>query len=164
MDPMTGRFTSFDPLGLYDGPNGYVYVHNNPVNYYDPFGLDTYVINRTLGGNTSTSKNNPLSHTYTATTDSSGKVDNTYSWGNTYYDGKTGWTQNHPDDMKAAQESIDNGQAQRIGSDLLDPYVQSAFDELMKDPNEPWALWDNCKHKTADLLGSAIDKMACDYP
>ena len=38
-DPTTGRFITSDPLGLYDGPNTYVYVGANPVNYYDPTGL-----------------------------------------------------------------------------------------------------------------------------
>jgi len=39
LDPTTGRFTSEDPLGFVDGPNRYVYVGNNPVNYFDPNGL-----------------------------------------------------------------------------------------------------------------------------
>ncbi|GAB3011453.1 hypothetical protein GCM10027098_01070 [Bowmanella dokdonensis] len=37
-DPEIGRYIQSDPLGLYDGPNTYVYVYNNPVNYIDPTG------------------------------------------------------------------------------------------------------------------------------
>jgi RHS repeat-associated protein len=38
-DPSVGRFISRDPLGMIDGPNMYLYVHNNPVNYIDPTGM-----------------------------------------------------------------------------------------------------------------------------
>jgi RHS repeat-associated protein len=40
-DPRVGRFVSRDPLGMIDGPNMYLYVHNNPVNYTDPTGMIT---------------------------------------------------------------------------------------------------------------------------
>ncbi|MCP5461682.1 MAG: RHS repeat-associated core domain-containing protein [bacterium] len=39
-DPLTGRFISRDPMGFIDGPNGYIYVANNPFQYIDPFGLN----------------------------------------------------------------------------------------------------------------------------
>ena len=38
-DPTTGRFTSEDPLGFVDGPNMYLYCHNNPASLVDPLGL-----------------------------------------------------------------------------------------------------------------------------
>ncbi|MDX9701463.1 MAG: RHS repeat-associated core domain-containing protein [Candidatus Auribacterota bacterium] len=38
-DASIGRFISRDPLGYIDGPNGYIYVSNNPINLIDPFGL-----------------------------------------------------------------------------------------------------------------------------
>lgn len=40
-DPEIGRWISPDPLGKFDGPNPYAYVHNNPINNYDRFGLST---------------------------------------------------------------------------------------------------------------------------
>ncbi len=40
-DPNAGRFLSEDPLGIHDNVDMYVYVHNNPVNFNDPFGLYT---------------------------------------------------------------------------------------------------------------------------
>jgi RHS repeat-associated protein len=41
-DPMTGRFTSEDPIGFNGGVNFYSYVNNNVVNGTDPLGLFEY--------------------------------------------------------------------------------------------------------------------------
>lgn len=38
-DPITGRFTTKDPIGVDGGLNSYAYTNNNPVNYTDPEGL-----------------------------------------------------------------------------------------------------------------------------
>ena len=38
-DPTTGRFISEDPIGLRDGVDLYVYVHNGPTTSTDPQGL-----------------------------------------------------------------------------------------------------------------------------
>lgn len=40
-DPTIGRWLSQDPAGLIDGPNLYAYLHNNPLNHIDRFGLAT---------------------------------------------------------------------------------------------------------------------------
>jgi RHS repeat-associated protein len=37
-DPVTGRFTRPDPIGISGGSNLYAYAHNNPVRYADPSG------------------------------------------------------------------------------------------------------------------------------
>ena len=42
-DPVVGRFITPDPLGFVDGPNLYVFVLNNPVNWVDPYGLYTWI-------------------------------------------------------------------------------------------------------------------------
>jgi RHS repeat-associated protein len=41
--PWIGRWLSPDPIGQQDGSNLYLYVHDNPISYYDPDGLQTTV-------------------------------------------------------------------------------------------------------------------------
>ena len=38
-DPDAGRWLTPDPIGMADGLNKYLYVHNDPVNFVDPLGL-----------------------------------------------------------------------------------------------------------------------------
>ena len=38
-NPYIGRFLSADPMGYDAGINLYTYVHNNPINYIDHYGL-----------------------------------------------------------------------------------------------------------------------------
>ncbi len=43
-NPQTGRWLSKDPIGISGGLNQYVFVGNNPVNYFDPYGENAAVI------------------------------------------------------------------------------------------------------------------------
>ena len=39
-DPEVGRYVCPDPIGYGDGPNWWLYVQNNPINFIDPLGLN----------------------------------------------------------------------------------------------------------------------------
>ena len=49
-DPSSGRFTQEDPIGLAGGLNLHGFAGGDPVNFSDPFGLETYVNCRTVMG------------------------------------------------------------------------------------------------------------------
>lgn len=49
-DPVSGRFTQEDPIGLNGGMNLYGFAAGDPVNMSDPFGLDPYINCRPVGG------------------------------------------------------------------------------------------------------------------
>jgi RHS repeat-associated protein len=157
-DAALGRFISEDPKGLAAGWNLLRYADGNPVVLSDPFGLDTYRMNRRLAGNTASSPSNPLTHSFIFTTNPDGSLQDTYSWGNKA--NTDGWNKNQPEDRKAAEEGLKNDAAWRVGDEGLDPFVEEAFNELNNPKNEHQNGWItfNCKTEATKLVDLANQK------
>jgi len=156
--PQIGRFLQTDPIQA--SLNLYTYCENNPVNWIDPWGLDTYKQRRALGGDSTRWIIDPIAHEFSFTRNPDGTVKDTYSWGNTFDDRRNGiWHKNMPEDRKAAKEGLRNGTAVRVGDDSLDPYVEKAYqNKVTNDKPHNWWLWNNCQTENQDLLNNAKKK------
>jgi hypothetical protein len=121
--------------GWSSGPIIYTYVGGNPISRVDPTGLDTYVASRDLAsfGNSARSLSNPITHTFTFSTNPNGTVASTYSWGNAA--NLNGWNLNQPEDLSAAAEALSKGLAQLVAPAYIDPYFRRAFDKLNNPAN-----------------------------
>lgn len=167
--PVSARWLSNDPIGISGGLNQYVFCSNNPVNCWDPLGLNTYRQNRVLSAlassrlGTSSATRAPVTHTFIYTTKTDGSLNNTYSWGNaTDSNGNGLWFKNRPEDRTAANEAINNPSIRgpMVGDASLDPYIDVAFNALQNDPNSPsrhpnHIVTDNCKTESTRLVNDA---------
>nr|WP_153101559.1 RHS repeat-associated core domain-containing protein [Paraburkholderia hayleyella] len=151
-DPEVGRFVSKDPIGYAGGLSLYKYAPNS-INWVDPLGLDTYIINRDLAafGDSARSRWNIVTHTFTATTKSDGSIAHTYSWGNDA--NLMGWNQDQLLDIKTAREAINQGLAEKVGGPEMDLAIFQAYRDLDRKENEHanWILFRNCKTETGKL-------------
>jgi len=68
----TSKFRNYN-----GGMNPFAYVGGNPVTGVDPFGLDTFIVNRDLSviGNKARSRANPITHTFTVESMGSDSID-----------------------------------------------------------------------------------------
>lgn len=70
-NPQIGRWTTPDPLGYFDGPNVYAYVHNNPLTHFDLYG--EFDVFRIMQKNTSHERMGRLNHRLVGMTEWIGK-------------------------------------------------------------------------------------------
>jgi hypothetical protein len=108
-----------------------------------------------------------VSHTFIVTTDAKGNVEHTYSWGNTpdekNKDVKGKWYKDESEDTAAAQDALKNGQAEKVGDESLDPFVDQAFDAHANKENDPsnhrnGLVCNNCKTDAGKLVDEAKGK------
>ncbi|MCA9506540.1 MAG: RHS repeat-associated core domain-containing protein [Spirochaetaceae bacterium] len=66
-DPSLGRYISVDPIGQAGGINVYSYALNDPVNWFDPFGLAVNIVITRTG-----TTPNSVTGTFTASSDVTG--------------------------------------------------------------------------------------------
>ena len=161
------RFLNQDTLlGWISTPasfNRFAYVNGDPISGIDPFGLDTYIVNRDLKavadrlgtGGVSRLRPNIITHTFVVTVDEGGVVKDTYSWGNG--SNLNGWSKNQPEDLEAAQDAINKKRGQWVGNADLDQYVEMAYLKLDKPENEHANLLvaRNCKWESNNLVFQA---------
>jgi len=160
-DPSMGRYLESDPAGLMGGVNTYIYADENPLSLIDLNGLDTYVVSRDLSafGTSARPLWDPLTHTFTFSTNTDGSIASTYSWGNAA--NLTGWNLNQPEDIAAAREALQKGYAVKIGPSFVDPYYRRAFNTLNNPINDHrnGVIVNNCKSETVNLNHLATSLM-----
>lgn len=121
-------------------------------------GASVYRLNRWI--NTSSPVRNSvwLSHTFVITTDASGNLLNTYSWGNNSAFNGT-WAQNHPNDVLAANTALAGGfDLNRVGGSIMAEKIPWAFDVLRgisSQVHNNGVVDNNCKSEADELINLA---------
>ncbi len=149
MLPDWGRFASRDRIGVWGSVlnfgNGQTLVANDPQFWLDPFGLDTYSLDRGLNPDGAKSRNPEeglFTHTFIYTTNPDGSLKHTYSWGNRYgkdldgdgvpdgkpYTDPANWYKDAPEDTSAAKQDI----ARRRHWESLSPEEREKIEKLEK--------------------------------
>jgi NADH dehydrogenase/NADH:ubiquinone oxidoreductase subunit G len=152
-----------DPLMYIDGMNLYAYCGNNPLNWIDPWGLDTFRGRRKIGGSEVADPNKRIAHEYIIIVDENGNW-TTYSYtdptNNETNKNEAVWTENFQWDVEAATQALNdrNNNLERIGGPELDPYVIQEFQEREGIHNGYNLFTHNCQHESEDLLNDALEE------
>ena len=178
--PTLGRFMSEDPklfvhrAGFGKAPDDWTfgahpdeaefnlfrYCGNDPLDFTDPMGLDTYTQDREIiffgvAPLADPTGEHIATHTFVFTTNPDGSVSHTYSWGNAA--NPRGWNIDQREDKSTAEQGLRKDWAKKEGDSRLDRQVQKAFDQLNNKNNEHANGWirNNCKDEAQKLLNKA---------
>ncbi|MFN5869359.1 MAG: RHS repeat-associated core domain-containing protein, partial [Akkermansiaceae bacterium] len=144
-DTEVGRWLSADPIGEMGGLNLYGYVENNPINGWDPLGLETKC---QIGLGTSS---NPFGHAAIGTTEGG-----TFSFGT-----GTEWGSSFSDYIRS-QDSYRTSEIFTLQTtpaqeksirEFLEKYKNKRLPSVTDEPSK--AMNDNCATRTAGALNAA---------
>ena len=122
-DPALGMWLSRDPIAENGGINMYAYVGNNPVNYWDPYGLKVEVKSRDVLGGLG-------AHTWVEVTDSKG---DRCTFSGTDENGKLGVKKNIPKDFSPTPKNpVTSSQEIKPPAGM----TQDQWDEAVKKSGE----------------------------
>ncbi len=104
-----------------------------------------------VAGTSAKPLSDPLTHSFTFSTNPDGTISGAYSWGNEA--NPKGWNLNQPEDVRAATEALQKGLARKVAPAFMDAYYRKAFDQLNNPKNSHfnWIIFDNCKDETIKL-------------
>ncbi len=145
-DPETGRWLSRDPIGENGGINLYGYVGNNPINLWDPLGLESWY-NDNGGGHSTLIVTDPGSRTgyseYSYIPSQGGYEDPAATW-------------NVPGEMKKfSPHGPPPGALPLNTTEEQDACARSAGDKMMEDPGTYNPLFNNCSDAIKSILKDA---------
>jgi RHS repeat-associated protein len=163
-DSLIGRYVSADPIGYSGGLNLFSYVLNNPINFFDQFGLKVWKCTRPVNKKPGESYLPIYNHQYICMTGKDGKPvcrGITYTKYKPLIGSPARYSKDNEDDYfndKACEEV-------EVGREWYPSCTEKCLEKKFKEPlNFTWAIRPgatDCREWTRDTLNSCISE--CKY-